>query len=68
MFLDQSHFSKVPKSCDLEKGLEALQYGHSFLMVELDAKSPGRTVAFGYAETGLGPSEFLVGNAHWLRT
>jgi len=38
------------------------------VMVEIDAKSAGRAVVLGSVETGLGPSEFLVGDAHWVRT
>ena len=33
-------------------------------MAELNAKSAGRAVVLESAETGLGPSEFLVGDAH----
>lgn len=38
------------------------------VMAELNAKSAGRAVVLESAETGLGPSEFLVGDAHWVRT
>ena len=32
------------------------------MKVELDVKSVGRAVILGLAETGLGPSEFFVGD------
>ena len=38
------------------------------VMVELDVKLTGRAIVFGSAGTGLGPSRFLMGDAHWLRT
>ena len=36
--------------------------------VELGAKSAGRAVVLGLFETGLGPAEFLVGDAYRVRT
>ena len=38
------------------------------VMAEVNVKSGGRAVVLESAETGLGPSEFLVGDALWLRT
>ena len=75
MFLNQSHCSeKFSSHVILETNwgpYRAIRNEDPLWMVrpllamaELNAKSAGRAVVLESAETGLGPSEFLVGDAH----